>query len=199
MIYSVTGIPTMIDENTLAINSGAVAFEVVASTNTVYQLAGKTESVTLLTYLFVREDDMKLYGFLNQNEKSLFLNLISVSGIGPKMAITILSGITSQNLAVAISTGDVKLLSSIKGLGKKTAERIALELKDRLGDMGLTAGAGTATANTSLTLASPEALDALETLVLLGVNKTEATAAIKQVAADGMSAEEIVKKAITKV
>ncbi len=189
----------MIDENTLAINSGAVAFEVVASTNTVYQLAGKTESVTLLTYLFVREDDMKLYGFLNQNEKSLFLNLISVSGIGPKMAITILSGITSQNLAVAISTGDVKLLSSIKGLGKKTAERIALELKDRLGDMGLTAGAGTATANTSLTLASPEALDALETLVLLGVNKTEATAAIKQVAADGMSAEEIVKKAITKV
>ena len=133
MIYSVTGKPKMIDENTLSISNGMVAFEVSASTNTVYNTANKNDVVTLLTYLYVREDEMRLFGFENAQEKSLFLHLISVSGVGPKVAMSILSGMTASNLASAISTGNVKLLASIKGLGKKTAERIILELRDKLG------------------------------------------------------------------
>lgn len=200
MIYSVTGKPSMIDENTLAISSGAVAYEVIASTNTVYTLGSKNSDVTVLTYLYVREDDMKLFGFLDKTEKALFMHLISVSGIGPKMAISILSGITSQNLAVAISTGDVKLLSGIKGLGKKTAERIVLELKDKLGELGGGLGqVGGGAASIGATLSSPAMVDALETLILLGLKRPEAEAAIKQVAKDGMTAEDIVKKALSKV
>ena len=90
MIYSVTGKPMVIDENTVAISNGAVAYEVVASTNTIYNLSRKTENVTLLTYLYVREDEMRLFGFENLSEKALFLNLISVSGIGPKAASQII-------------------------------------------------------------------------------------------------------------
>lgn len=196
MIYSITGKPSMIDENSLAVSSGAIAYEVVCSTNTVYNLAKKKEDVTLLTYLYVREDEMRLFGFENMMEKSLFLNLISVSGIGPKMGMAILSGINAQTLAVAISSGDVRLLSSIKGLGKKTAERIVLELKDKLASETLPIeNMGAVLPMTS----SPEITDALETLVLLGVSKQDASVAIKTVAKEGMTAEEIVKLAITKV
>ena len=196
MIYSVTGKPTIIDENTLAISNGTMAFEVVASTNTVYNLSRKTETVTLLTYLYVREDEMRLFGFENASEKALFLHLISVSGIGPKVAMSILSGMSSQNLAVAISSGNVKLLASIKGLGKKTAERIILELRDKLGVEGMPL---TNMQVVLPVLASPEITDAIETLVLLGVKKPEATEAVKSVAKEGMTAEQLVKSALTKL
>lgn len=196
MIYSVTGKPTMVDENTLAISNGMLAWEVTASANTVYNLANKNENVTLLTYLYVREDEMRLFGFENSQEKSLFLNLISVSGVGPKVAMSILSGMTAANLAGAISTGNVKLLSSIKGLGKKTAERIVLELRDKLGIDGFDQNSSGVTMSL---VATPEMTDAIETLVLLGVSKQDATNAVKMVAKDGMKAEEIVKNALTKI
>ncbi len=198
MIYSVTGKPTIIDENTVAISNDTVAFEVTASSNTVYNLSQKKEAVTLLTYLYVREDEMRLFGFENQSEKSLFLHLISVSGVGPKGAMSILSGMSSQNLAMAISSGNVKLLSSIKGLGKKTAERIILELKDKL---GINAGDGTnlASGTNVVVAASSEATDAVETLVLLGVNKTDASEAVKLVYKEGLSAEQLVKLALAKL
>lgn len=196
MIYSVTGKASVIDENTLAISNGFMAFEVVASTSTVYNLSRKTEPVTLLTYLYVREDEMRLFGFENLSEKSLFLNLISVSGIGPKVAMSILSGMNSQTLAVAISSGNTKLLSNIKGLGKKTAERIVLELKDKSGIDG------TPLNNMQVAMpltASPEINDAIETLVLLGVKKPEATEAVKSVAKENMTAEQMVKEALGKL
>lgn len=196
MIYSVTGKPTIIDENTVAISNGIMAFEVVASTNTVYNLSRKNENVTLLTYLYVREDEMRLFGFETQSEKALFLHLISVSGIGPKVAMSILSGMNSQTLAVAISSGNIKLLASIKGLGKKTAERIILELRDKLGVEGMPL---TNMQVVMPVLASPEINDAIETLVLLGVKKPEATEAVKAVSKEGMSAEQIVKAALSKL
>lgn len=196
MIYSVTGKPTIIDENTVAISNGIMAFEVVASTNTVYNLSRKNENVTLLTYLYVREDEMRLFGFETQSEKALFLHLISVSGIGPKVAMSILSGMNAQTLAVAISSGNIKLLASIKGLGKKTAERIILELRDKLGVEGMPL---TNMQVVMPVLASPEINDAIETLVLLGVKKPEATEAVKAVSKEGMSAEQIVKAALSKL
>ena len=196
MIYSVTGKPTIIDENTVAISNGIMAFEVVASTSTVYNLSRKNENVTLLTYLYVREDEMRLFGFETQSEKALFLHLISVSGIGPKVAMSILSGMNSQTLAVAISSGNIKLLASIKGLGKKTAERIILELRDKLGVEGMPL---TNMQVVMPVLASPEINDAIETLVLLGVRKPEATEAVKAVSKEGMSAEQIVKAALSKL
>jgi Holliday junction DNA helicase RuvA len=137
---------------------------------------------------------MRLFGFLDAQEKAMFLNLISVSGIGPKVAMSIMSGITCQNLAMAISMGDIKMLSAIKGLGKKTAERIIVELKDKLGNPNIASG------QTSMAIGgSPAVIDAVETLALLGINKMDAQKLVKTVAKDGMTAEEIVKMALKKM
>ena len=133
MIYSLTGKVSMIDENTIVVDTGAMAFEVICSAYTAYILSGKSEPQTVLTYLQVRDDGMSLYGFANQKEKSLFNDLIQISGVGPKMAATILSGLPIDDIIKAIINSDIKTLSSIKGLGKKTAERIALELSSKLG------------------------------------------------------------------
>ena len=133
MIYSLTGKISMIDENLVVVDTGSVAFEVVCSSYAAYKLSEKQEPQTILTHLQVREDGMTLFGFLDKKEKLLFSDLILVSGVGPKMAITILSGLPIDEIIKAIISGDVKLLSSIKGLGKKTTERIVLELNNKLG------------------------------------------------------------------
>ena len=133
MIYSLTGKVTMIDENTIVVNTGSVAFEVTCSSYTAYALANKAEDQTVLTYLQVREDAMSLYGFKDQKEKMLFNDLLLVSGVGPKMAISVLSGLPTDDIIRAIINSDVKTLSSIKSNGKKTTERIVLELNNKLG------------------------------------------------------------------
>ena len=133
MIYSLTGKISRLDENTIVVDTGVMAFEVVCSAYTSFALAGKQEPQTILTYLQVREDAMCLFGFKDVKEKRFFNDLLLVSGVGPKMAITVLSGLPIDDLVKAIVTSDVKTLSSIKGLGKKTAERIVLELNSKLG------------------------------------------------------------------
>ena len=119
-------------DNTVVVNVGGVGYELFVSNYTNYELPGVNETARVLTYLQVKEDGVCLYGFATSEEKELFLKLITVSGVGPKGAIGILSNITMQDLIKAISLGDIKVLSSIKGIGKKTAERIAIELKDKV-------------------------------------------------------------------
>ena len=133
MIYSVTGKVKRINENTLVVDTGTVAFELICSSYTAYLLGAKPEVQTILTYLQVKEDDMCLFGFSSEREKLMFNDLTLVSGVGPKMAITILSGLPLDDLIRAVVNSDIKLLSSIKGLGKKTAERVVLELNGKLG------------------------------------------------------------------
>ena len=117
-------------EGALVLNVNGVGYELSISNNTLSSLPGVGEVTKISTYMAVREDGVFLFGFSSSEEKELFLKLTTVSGIGPKMAISILSGLTISNLITAIIGGDVRLLSNIKGLGKKTAERICLELKD---------------------------------------------------------------------
>ena len=119
MIYSLTGKVSMENENTIVVDTGTMAFEVTCSSYTAYALSGRAEPQTVLTYLQVREDGMTLFGFSSQKEKSVFTDLIQISGVGPKMASTILSGLPVDEIIKAIATSDVKTLSSIKGLGKK--------------------------------------------------------------------------------
>ena len=107
MIYSLTGKISMIDENTVVVDTGTVAFEVVCSSYTAYKLSEKQEPQTILTHLQVREDGMTLFGFLDKKEKRLFSDLILVSGVGPKMAVTILSGLPIDEIIRAIISGDV--------------------------------------------------------------------------------------------
>ena len=193
MIYSLTGKISMIDENTVVVDTGAVAFEVICSSYTAYKLSEKQEPQTILTHLQTREDGMTLFGFLDKKEKRLFSDLILVSGVGPKMAITILSGLPIDEIIRAIISGDVKSLSSIKGLGKKTSERIVLELNSKLGgDSSLES----LISNDSITLGTPalnkEMEEAYDVLTNMGVQKATATESVKNNYTAGMTSEQLV-------
>ena len=118
-------------ETALIETASGVGFEVLLSGEAYNSLAGKKEG-EVFTYMQVREDGVSLFGFCSPEEKEMFLKLVSVSGVGPKLGIAVLSGMSAVNVAAAIAAGDVKRLSSIKGMGKKTAERIILELREKV-------------------------------------------------------------------
>ena len=176
-------------DNTVVVNVGGVGYELFVSNYTNYALPGVNETARVLTYLQVKEDGVCLYGFATSEEKELFLKLITVSGVGPKGAIGILSNITMQDLIKAISLGDIKVLSSIKGIGKKTAERIAIELKDKVSFEG--------SFDAPQQIVDTKAVDeAIVVLVSLGVNKNEALRLAREYAKEDSTAEEIVSKAL---
>lgn len=183
-------------ENTLVLDVNGVGYELQISNNSLVALPNANETTKVYTYLHVKEDGIALFGFATQEEKNIFMKLITVSGVGPKMAIAILSGMKISDLIVAISREDVSLLSKIKGLGKKTAERVCLELKDKIS----VAGYGTDLFNYKENLDNfydENALnDAVETLINLGVNKNEAYRLARANAGDGATAEEIILKVL---
>ncbi len=198
MIYSLTGKINIVDENVVTVDVNGVAYEVICSAETIGELSGQAVA-TVYTYLQVREDGVSLFGFSSKEEKKMFLNLISVSGIGPKMAIGILSGITPKMLAGAVANGNVSMLTKIKGLGKKTAERLVLELKEKVESV-------VKGENNPIDGFSPvkvddisftqEMLDAVAILTELGIKKEEATKMVKAKATADDKAEEIIKKCL---
>ena len=121
-------------DGTVILENNGIGYEVMCSAS-VYQEIVNNKGGEVFTYLAVREDGISLYGFISPEEKEMFLKLISVSGVGPKMGITVLSNMSLKDLALKIATNDVKGLSSVKGLGKKTAERIILELREKIGEI----------------------------------------------------------------
>ena len=177
-------------ENSLLLDVGGVGFEMSISSNTFSALPMVGESVKVLTYMSVREDDISLYGFSSKEEKDLFIKLISVSGIGPKVAISILSGLTLNALSIAIANKDVKMLSKIKGLGAKTAERICVELKDKVSAFPLIDG------NQADDYDESAVQMATDTLIALGISKSEAYMLARSNAGDNARAEEIIAKSL---
>lgn len=177
-------------ENSLLLDVGGVGFEMSISSNTFSALPMVGESVKVLTYMSVREDDISLYGFSSKEEKDLFVKLISVSGIGPKVAISILSGLTLNALSIAIANKDVKMLSKIKGLGAKTAERICVELKDKVSAFPLIDQTQSEDYDESAVQM------ATDTLIALGINKSEAYMLARSNAGDNATAEEIIAKSL---
>lgn len=131
MFNYISGTVAHIFGNVVVVDVNGIGYEISATTPTVSNLT-VGQNAKLFTYLQVRDDGVSLFGFGTAEEKAMFLNLISVSGVGCKVAQSILSGIDSNSLAYAIYTGDTKLLTKIKGLGKKTAERLVLELKEKV-------------------------------------------------------------------
>lgn len=190
MISFISGELVCKNENSVVIDNGGVGFEIFVSTNTLSSIGFNGENVKVFTYLNVKEDEMSLYGFLTTEEKALFLKLISVSGIGPKMALGILSGLSLSDLTIAIKKEDIKLLSSIKGLGKKTAERLALELKDKIDIVGFSA-------EPLETIETDEGMveEAADALIALGINKNEAYRLAKLNSRDAKTTEDIIRKA----
>ena len=194
MIGFVKGkIRSLTPECALIETAGGIGFEVVCSYSAFSALSGKKEG-ELYTYLQVSENGTALYGFSSTEEKNMFLKLITVSGVGPKMGITVLSGMNVGELAAAIATSDVKRLSQIKGLGKKTAERIILELREKVSfNAGSAPSGGVPVA--AVSGAGDE--DAVVALMTLGFQRSESEKAIARAKAEGASSlEDIIMTAL---
>ena len=191
MFAFLTGVLEEKDNNIAVINCNGVGFEVNVSDTTIYELPNIGEMATIYTYMAVREDAITLFGFASREEKSAFLKLTSVSGIGGKMAIVILSAMPVADLIEAIVTENIRLLSSIKGLGKKTAERLVVELKNSFDDLQLSM---LSPRNASTNSSAIE--EAIDTLVAMGLSRFDATSVVKNVAVTNDTAEDIIKKSL---
>lgn len=164
-----------------------VGYEVTIPVSTYSHLPAPGDEVKLRIYTQVREDALALFGFLSPEEKALFEKLISVSGIGPKLAITVLSGLAAPDLITAIRTQQTDRLTRVPGVGKKTAERMVLELKDKLEGIG--SGATTPAPVAASTTFSELEMDVLSALVNLGCQRAAAENAVKKAVAGGTPAE----------
>jgi len=194
MIIFIEGILENKSPARAVINAGGIGHEVIITLNTYEDLPSTGEKIRLHTHHHIREDAEILYGFSEDSERDFFVTLIGISGVGPSLAINILSGLPLYSLRAAIANEDVKRLSSIKGIGKKTAERIIVELKDKIPAL--------AAAEEKNKTTSPEDKilnDAVLALVALGYRNSDAYAAVKRVitsASAAMPVEEIVRQAL---
>ncbi len=171
--------------NQVIVDTGGVGYDVLIPVSTFSALPDAGAEVRLRVYTHVREDALSLFGFFTPEEKSIFERLISVSGIGPKLAITVLSGLNTADLAAAIRNSQIDQLVRIPGVGKKTAERIVLELKDKLDSIGMTAAAGGSGARPAPALNAIEQ-DVLSALLNLGCNRAAAEGAVRKAKAAGV-------------
>ena len=161
--------------NRVVVDVGGVGYEVHVPLSTFYDIGDEGTDVALRVYQHVREDALQLYGFLTELERQLFERLIGISGIGPKLAIAVLSGMDTRDLIAAVQRADVARLTGIPGIGKKTAERIVLELKDRLAHLVPAAAPGPTPAASSGDRLRADLLSALENL---GYHRPQAERAI---------------------
>lgn len=175
MIGRISGVLAEKNPPQIVVDVNGVGYEIDVPMSTFYHLPATGEKVTLHTQLIVREDAHLLYGFGSEAERATFRQLLKVSGVGPKVALAVLSGLSVNDLAVAVATQDTAMLVRVPGIGKKTAERLLLELKDKL-VAALPASAPGAAAS--------KGNDVLNALLALGYNDREALSAIKQLPAD---------------
>ncbi|MFB8829458.1 Holliday junction branch migration protein RuvA [Azotobacter salinestris] len=181
----------------LLVEVNGVGYEVEVPLSALYRLPSLNEPVTLHTHLVVREDAHLLYGFCEKRERELFRELIRLNGVGPKLALALMSGLEVDELVRCVQAGDIKALTRVPGVGKKTAERLLVELKDRfkawedlpaITPLVLEADPGVA-------VTSAES-DALSALVALGFKPQEASRAVAAVQEEGLSSEELIRRAL---
>ncbi len=187
------------EANTVIIDVRGVGYEVTIPLSTFYDLGEIGEAVELRIFTYVREDTLQLFGFKTLREKELYLKLISVQGIGAKSGISMLSGMSSDEIIVAIRTDDFVRLTSIPGVGKKTAERIVIELRDKLNDLQTGETVGTMSEDAK-PLEGVDAVydDALSALVNLGYQQNAASKALKKAVQDGteMSVQKLLRESL---
>lgn len=196
MFYYVSGTVTHVEPYLAVIDCGGVGYACRTTSYTLSQIK-KGDKAKLLTYLNVREDAMELYGFYSGEELKLFQQLISVSGVGPKAALSILSTNNPANLALTIITGDEKALTSAPGVGKKIAQRIILELKDKLSKGQSISASGEAVSVDAVTIIPQNKLsEAGAALAVLGYSQAEISVALKGVDVESLTLEQIIRAAL---
>lgn len=179
-------------EGMAVVECGGLGYEVYLTSSAFASLPEEDEQVKLPTYLLIREDEWLIFGFSSVEEKNLFLQLITVSGVGAKSAVQILSGVKQSDLVSSIVNGDTHIISSVKGVGKKTAERIVLELKDKLNPYEYVLPLFDDRGDADQTAIN----EAVVVLTSLGVSKQQATSIARRVAEPTDNAEQIVAKSL---
>ncbi|MCH7880635.1 MAG: Holliday junction branch migration protein RuvA [Proteobacteria bacterium] len=199
MIGRLTGILSVKRAPQILIDCRGVGYEVDVSMTTFYQLPDVGEQLAIWTHLLVKEDSHALIGFSSEQERKLFRQLIRISGVGAKMALTILSGIDNREFALCVSQNDVATLTRLPGVGKKTAERLIIEMRDKLGDL---VPDSQAASGVGALAAGPERShkrEAIEALQALGYKPVDAEKMVRQVEPSldsNVSAAEVIKKAL---
>lgn len=198
MIYSITGLLRQVAPTYCVIEACGVGYQCSASTYTLSSLPGRGQEVTLLTHLWVKEDGMELFGFSTEQEKHCFRLLIGVSGVGPRVALAILSDAAPDRLMLSIAAGDAKALTRVQGVGAKLAQRIILELRDKVTDedigspfgeeQGTIAALGESAKNTAKS-------EAISALVALGYGQTDAAAVIAPME-ESLAVDELIRRAL---
>ncbi len=202
MFYYLNGILTYRDMNTCVIDCGGVGYKLTVSLITSEDLASDmNKTVKLYTHLSVREDGIELFGFGSNEERLCFNQLTSVSGVGPKAAMSILSTMTPDTLALAVCTDDVKGISRSPGIGKKTAERIILELRDKVSKEVMTGNLSTKKQElpTAFVQNNGAVAEATEALAVLGYDRNTIISVLKGIDPAGLDSGDIIKAALKKL
>ena len=193
MIYSLNGKLIHTEAELAVVECGGVGYACKTTFNTLQKIAGK-ETVFLYTHLSVREDAMELFGFAEKEELKCFRLLTSVTGVGPKVALSILSGMNTQQFALCVATGDSKALTKMKGIGAKIAQRIILELKDKLAGETISVRGQTGAA-APINVAGANITEAVTALEVLGYTEGEALSVLGKLD-PSLPVEELIKKAL---
>ena len=205
MFYYINGKLAHLDPTFAVIDAGGIGYKLTISGTTHAAMphhltTQEPPDVKLYTYMAVREDGIELFGFMTEDELSYFKLLITVSGVGPKAAISILSEMTPAKLAIAICSDDKKAISRANGIGPKTAARIILELKDKLKGQSFIDTEGSITAEELTTsTSSGKKKDAEDALTVLGYSRSEAAAALRTINTDALEVDEIIRQALKKL
>ncbi|MBR6782268.1 MAG: Holliday junction branch migration protein RuvA [Clostridia bacterium] len=207
MYYYIRGELVVSTPNMAVVDAAGVGYKMTISENTYRTLPRRTDknpTVTLYSYLSVREDGIELFGFMNERELSSFKMLLSVSGVGPKAAMAILSLLTPEKFALAVCTEDKKTISKASGIGPKTAARIILELRDKLMketsiDEDLSVAVLDHSAEAAGAPARGKLSEAMDALLVLGYSRAEAQNALKSIDTQALSIEDIIKEALKKL
>jgi len=197
MFYYLEGVYAAGGQQFLVVDCGGVGYRVFTSLHTLSRLGEVGSRVKVYTYLHVREDLLDLYGFCDPEELNCFKMLLSVSGVGPKVALSLLSQLTPGQFAVCVVTRDAKSLTRASGVGAKMAQRILLELQDKITNEQLTGS--DAFEPPMAPLGSGKTQEALNALIVLGYSKAEGQQALRQIQTDGLTLEEIIKEALKKL
>lgn len=179
----------------LVLDVQGVGYELSAPMSTFFNLPGVHEEITLFTHMVVREDAQLLYGFATERERLLFRSLLKVNGVGAKLALTILSGSDVDTFARSVQEGDTASLTRLPGVGKKTAERLIVEMRDRLSEVSSAMGL-TVDMTASAAVKGGAKSEALEALIALGYKAAEADKMLKTLEIEGMTTEQIIRQAL---
>ena len=203
MIQYIHGTLSEISDGLIIVEASGVGYGINVPSTVIGELPAVGTEVRIYTYYSVKEDSQSLFGFLYKEDREMFTQLIGVNGIGPKGALSILSVLRPDDLRMAIMTGDAKAISSAQGIGKKTAERMILDLKDKIGDLSsmysgnLTADLGGRPAGRGASISAGPMAEAIEALVALGYSRMEAGRAVGSVILeDDMTTEDVLKAAL---